>query len=143
MYEKSFMTDLAALNIIPAQHYPRATQHIQDMVDLVQGLVQNKLAYQTTDGSWYFNTQNQPLYGTHLVNLAIEDMESQDRTDDDSGKLNFQDFCLWKAFKEGVDRADCSWETSLGYGRPGWHLECSAMARVFLGDTIDIHGEET
>ena len=139
MYKQAFMTDLAALNIIPAQHYPRATQHIQDMVDLVQGLVQNKLAYQTTDGSWYFNTQNQPLYGTHLVNLAVEDMESQDRTDDDSGKRHFQDFCLWKAFKEGVDRSDCSWETSLGYGRPGWHLECSAMARVFLGDTIDIH----
>jgi cysteinyl-tRNA synthetase len=139
LYETAFREDLAALNIVPAQHYPRATQHIQDMVELVEGLRAKDLAYQTPDGSWYFHTQNQPKYGTQLVHLAVDDMESQDRTDDDSGKKHFQDFCLWKAYKEGVDRTDCSWDTSLGYGRPGWHLECSAMARVFLGDTIDIH----
>jgi cysteinyl-tRNA synthetase len=138
-YEQVFLQDVAALNIIPAQHYPRATNHIQDMVDLVQGLVKNELAYQTTDGSWYFNTRNQPNYGTQLIQLTVDEMEPQERTDEASGKAHFQDFCLWKAYKEGLDRPDCSWDTPLGYGRPGWHLECSAMARVFLGDTIDIH----
>lgn len=137
----AFMKDLEALNIIPARAYPRATQHIQDMVEMVQQLAAKDLAYQTPDGSWYFATANDPKYGTQLVNLKVDEMESQERTSaqDDMGKRSTQDFCLWKAFKNGVDREDATWDTPIGRGRPGWHLECSAMARVFLGDTIDVH----
>ena len=139
--EQAFQDDLTALNIVPAREYPRATQHIDDMVEIVQLLADKDLAYQTPDGSWYFATQNQPSYGTQLVNLKVDEMESQERTsvEDDLGKNNAQDFCLWKAFKEGIDREDATWDTPIGRGRPGWHLECSAMARVFLGDTIDVH----
>jgi cysteinyl-tRNA synthetase len=135
------MEDLKSLNIIPARVYPRATQHIDDMVELVQLLQEKDLAYQTPDGSWYFATDKDDKYGTQLVNLNVDEMESQERTsaEDDFGKRNPQDFCLWKAFKQGVDREDATWDTTIGRGRPGWHLECSAMARVFLGDTIDVH----
>lgn len=139
--EDAFLKDLDALNIIPARAYPRATNHIDDMVELVQMLAAKELAYRAPDGSWYFATENDDKYGTHLVNLKVDEMESQERTSaqDDNGKRNNQDFCLWKAFKEGSDRQDATWETPIGRGRPGWHLECSAMARVFLGDTIDVH----
>lgn len=139
----AFMNDLAALNIVPARAYPRATQHIDDMVEMIQQLAANDLAYQTPDGSWYFATDKDDKYGTRLVTLNVDEMESQERTlaQDDMGKRNSQqDFCLWKAFKEdGIDREDATWDTPIGRGRPGWHLECSAMARVFLGDTIDVH----
>ena len=137
----AFMKDLQALNIIPARAYPRATQHIDDMVEMVEQLAINNLAYQAPDGSWYFATANDPKYGTQLVNLNVDEMESQERTSalDDMGKQNTQDFCLWKAFKDGVDREDATWDTPIGRGRPGWQLECSAMAREFLGDTIDVH----
>ena len=141
-YEEAFMHDLCCLNIVPARVYPRATQHIDDMVELIEMLANNDLAYQANDGSWYFNTQNQPKYGTHLVNLqADEDMVSQERTNaqDDRVKLNQRDFCLWKGYKEGADRDDATWDTRIGRGRPGWHLECSAMSRHYLGDTIDVH----
>ena len=138
---QDFRTDLESLNIVPARAYPRATQHIPDMVELIQLLEQNGLAYQTKDSSWYFATQQQEGYGTHLVNLQVDEMQSQERTSatDDSGKQHWQDFCLWKAYKEGVDRDDATWDTPIGRGRPGWHLECSAMSRVYLGDTIDVH----
>mmetsp|Transcript_5601 Transcript_5601/g.8120 ORF Transcript_5601/g.8120 Transcript_5601/m.8120 type:complete len:533 (+) Transcript_5601:110-1708(+) len=141
MCEQAFMDDLKALNIVPARVYPRATQHIDDMVELVQMLEKNGLAYQASDSSWYYSTDKDDNYGKNLVNLIVDDMESQERTnaEDDLAKRNERDFCLWKAFKEGVDRDDATWDTPIGRGRPGWHLECSAMARVFLGDTIDIH----
>eukprot|EP00546_Thalassionema_frauenfeldii_P012192 CAMPEP_0178920990 /NCGR_PEP_ID=MMETSP0786-20121207/15307_1 /TAXON_ID=186022 /ORGANISM="Thalassionema frauenfeldii, Strain CCMP 1798" /LENGTH=501 /DNA_ID=CAMNT_0020595109 /DNA_START=177 /DNA_END=1682 /DNA_ORIENTATION=+ len=141
MCEQAFLDDLKALNIVPARVYPRATQHIDDMVEIIQMLEKNNLAYQTSDGSWYFSTENDKNYGKNLVNLNVDDMESQERTnaEDDLGKRNQQDFCLWKSFKEGSDREDATWDTPIGRGRPGWHLECSAMSRVFLGDTIDVH----
>lgn len=139
--EQAFMDDLKALNIVPARAYPRATQHIDDMVEVVQMLEKNGLAYQASDSSWYFATDKDEKYGTQLVNLNVDGMESQERTnaEDDMVKRDGRDFCLWKAFKEGVDREDATWDTPIGRGRPGWHLECSAMSRVFLGDTIDIH----
>jgi cysteinyl-tRNA synthetase len=131
------MNDLAALNIVPARAYPRATQHIDDMVEMIQQLAANDLAYQTPDGSWYFATDKDDKYGTRLVTLNVDEMESQERTSaqDDMGNATAnKDFCLWKAFKEdGIDREDATWDTPIGRGRPGWHLECSAMARVFLG----------
>lgn len=140
-YEQFFMDDLKALNVIPASIYPRATQHIAEMMDMIRTLASKDLAYETDDGSWYFATDKQSTYGTQLIqNLNVDDMEVTERGESE-GKRNVQDFCLWKAYKPNVDRDDMSWESEdIKLGRPGWHLECSAMARKYLGDTIDIHG---
>ena len=140
-FEGCFMADLAALNIVKADRYPRATQHIPEMMDMILELATKGLAYETADGSWYFATQQQPGYGTQLVQLSYDDMQQTERGES-AGKQHFADFCLWKAFKEGVDRTDMAWESDkIQLGRPGWHLECSAMARKFFGsETIDLHG---
>ena len=140
-FEFLFLEDLKALNIRPATEYPRATEHITDMMDMILLLRDEGLAYETSDGSWYFRTQAQPTYGTQLVQLNFDDMESTERGSAEE-KEHFADFCLWKAFKEGVDREDAAWASDeIQKGRPGWHLECSAMARKFFGpNTIDLHG---
>ena len=140
-YEDLFLRDLQALNIVPADQYPRATEHIDSMLQMIEDLADKDLAYETVDGSWYFRTQELDGYGQQLVNLNFDDMEQTERGESE-GKEHFADFCLWKAFKEGVDRADAAWSNDrIKLGRPGWHLECSAMARKFFGDTtIDLHG---
>jgi len=139
-YEKAFMEDLDALNIIRANKYPRATEHIDEMVEMIQMLEKNGLAYQTPEGSWYFAVNKQEGYGKQLVNLQFDDMEATDRVSAEQEEKQYEfDFCLWKAYKPGIDRDDMTWDTPLGKGRPGWHLECSAMARKYLGDTIDVH----
>jgi cysteinyl-tRNA synthetase len=145
-----FFDDLRLLNVVPATRYPRATEHISDMTDMILRLRDNGLAYETGDGSWYFDTQKQPGYGTRLVQLNRDEMRAgaqagNDGSDSDSEpeKRHPADFCLWKAFKEGFDRDDASWSSppEIGRGRPGWHLECSAMVRRYLGDrTLDLHG---
>lgn len=141
-YEKLFMQDLQALNIIPANHYPRATEYIAQMMDMIMILAKKGLAYETSDGSWYFRTQQQPGYGQQLVQLNYDDMMTEAASDSCEEKEHFADFCLWKAFKEGFDRLDTAWKSdTIQLGRPGWHLECSAMARSLFGDeTIDLHG---
>ena len=140
-YTKLFFQDLAALNIRPATSYPKATEHIDAMMNMIRALRDKELAYETSDGSWYFRTQAQPGYGTNLVQLDYNEMEQTERGEAE-GKEHFADFCLWKAFKDGIDREDAAWEADdIAKGRPGWHLECSAMARTFFGDrTIDLHG---
>jgi cysteinyl-tRNA synthetase len=140
-FEGLFMADLQALNIVPADQYPRATQHITEMMDMILELADKGLAYETPDGSWYFSTQKQAGYGQQLVELKYDDMEQSDRSDA-AGKEHFADFCLWKSFKEGFDRDDMAWSSDrIQRGRPGWHVECSAMARKYFGDnTIDLHG---
>jgi cysteinyl-tRNA synthetase len=141
MYEDFFFQDLKALNVVPADRYPRATEHIDEMMDMILALGEKDLAYEAEDGSWYFATANKVGYGQQLVQLNIDEMEMTERGESDM-KRDAQDFALWKAFKPGVDREDSSWERpgKIQKGRPGWHLECSAMARKYLGDTIDIHG---
>lgn len=155
-YEKLFMEDLRALNIIPATLYPRATEHIYEMMDMIRILAQKGLAYETPDGSWYFRTQAQEGYGQQLVLINYDEMMEQERTTtagmvSTEEKEHFADFCLWKAFKDGVDREDAAWSSAdfsnhlkdivIAKGRPGWHLECSAMIRKVFGDnTIDLHG---
>lgn len=109
-YEEEFMTDLKLLNVVPATHYPRATEHITEMMDMILELASKGLAYETSDGSWYFRTQEQPGYGKQLVDLNYDDMEQTDRGESE-GKEHFADFCLWKAFKEGVDRSDSAWSS--------------------------------
>jgi cysteinyl-tRNA synthetase len=140
-FEGLFKADLEALNIVPADKYPRATQHIPEMMEMILELADKGLAYETPDGSWYFATQKQAGYGKQLVQLQYDDMEQTDRSDSD-GKQHFADFCMWKSFKEGFDRDDMAWSSDrIQRGRPGWHLECSAMARKYFGDnTIDLHG---
>ena len=140
-FTKLFFKDLEALNIRPATAYPKATEHIDAMMDMIRALRDKDLAYETPDGSWYFRTQSQPGYGQQLVQLDYNEMEQTERGESE-GKEHFADFCLWKAFKDGIDREDAAWEADdIAKGRPGWHLECSAMARTFFGDkTLDLHG---
>jgi cysteinyl-tRNA synthetase len=139
-YEELFLQDLHALNVVPANRYPRATEHIDEMMEMILELGSKDLAYEARDGSWYFSTANQEGYGKQLVQLNWDGMETTERGQNDN-KRNPQDFVLWKAFKPGIDREDAAWESSeIRKGRPGWHIECSAMARKYLGDTIDIHG---
>jgi cysteinyl-tRNA synthetase len=145
-FENYFFDDLKALNVLLASRYPRATEHIPEMMDMILDLAEKDLAYETEDGSWYFATSNKEGYGEQLVQLNKDDMESQQTAENAIGtemKKDARDFALWKAFKEDTDREDASWshpDGKIQKGRPGWHLECSAMAKKYLGDTIDIHG---
>ena len=157
-YEQQFLHDLQQLNCIPATHYPRATDYIPDMLRFIRDLHQRQLAYATIDGSWYFDTQQsgRSTYGQQLVQLTLDDLVEQKETENANGKRHWADFCLWKAFKEGFDRDDLAWSSAdimmipefdddddvvIAKGRPGWHLECSAMARALFPDqTLDLHG---
>mmetsp|Transcript_18418 Transcript_18418/g.51390 ORF Transcript_18418/g.51390 Transcript_18418/m.51390 type:complete len:593 (-) Transcript_18418:277-2055(-) len=143
-FENHFFDDLKALNVVLADNYPRATEHIPEMMEMILQLAEKGLAYETEDGSWYFATSKKEGYGEQLVQLKKDEMESQqDETAVGTDmKQDPRDFALWKAFKS-PDREDASWEHPDGKiqkGRPGWHLECSAMSRKYLGDTIDLHG---
>jgi len=149
-YENAFFDDLDALNIIRARMYPRAVDHIDEMGQLIKDLESNNLAYQSDEGSWYFNVGAKEGYGTRLVDLKPEEMKAgasgagarrgTDADEYDAEKVGVRDFALWKAFKPGFDRDDAAWDPEgIGRGRPGWHLECSAMARKYLGNTIDLH----
>ena len=141
-FENYFFQDLKALNVILADKYPRATDHIPEMMDMILELAEKDLAYETDDGSWYFATSNKEGYGEQLVQLNRDEMEMSTKSVGNDMKRNYQDFALWKAYKEHLDREDATWELpgKIQKGRPGWHVECSAMARKYLGDTIDIHG---
>jgi cysteinyl-tRNA synthetase len=141
-FENYFFQDLKALNVILADKYPRATEHIPEMMDMILELADKDLAYETDDGSWYFATSNKEGYGEQLVQLNRDEMEMSTKSVGNDMKRNYQDFALWKAYKENLDREDATWELpgKIQKGRPGWHVECSAMARKYLGDTIDIHG---
>lgn len=140
-----FMEDLSLLNIVPARLYPKATEHVEEMVDMVLDLQRNGLAYEsaTDKGSWYFEVSKKDGYGQQLVDLDVANMRTSVLNDDadeyDADKEGARDFALWKAYKPGVDRDDSVWNTRLGRGRPGWHLECSAMAKKYLGNNIDLH----
>jgi cysteinyl-tRNA synthetase len=157
-YEDLFFQDLDALNIVKADHYPRATDHIDEMARLILDLEKNGLAYQSEEGSWYFSVDKKEGYGTKLVQLDPKEMQKtgmagsqrglMDADEYDSEKEGVRDFCLWKAYKPEFDREDATWDPvvdfggskrNIGRGRPGWHLECSAMARKYLGSTIDLH----
>ena len=100
------------------------------------------LAYESEQGSWYFNVAKKEGYSQQLVSLdaaAVEAAGRRDADEYDADKVGVQDFALWKAFKLNLDRDDATWDTDIAQGRPGWHLECSAMAKKFLGETIDFH----
>jgi cysteinyl-tRNA synthetase len=134
-YEQAFFGDLIALNIQLPEHIAHATECIPEMVSLIQQLAAKDIAYQTEDGSWYFRLARDHEYGK-LSKKDLENIEDGARVDvDEYEKDAARDFALWKAVKPG----EHNWETPLGAGRPGWHIECSAMATKFLGETFDLH----
>ncbi len=136
-YIEYFYEDADSLNIERAEHYPRATdpEYIDAMVDLVKKLKERGHTYES-DGSIYFRISTLPEYGK-LSRIDVEGMQSGARVDsDDYSKENARDFVLWKGPKEN----EPSWDTDIGPGRPGWHLECSAMGMKLLGESFDIHG---
>jgi cysteinyl-tRNA synthetase len=133
-YIARFLKEMEALNIQPATHYPRATEVIPKIQEIVQGLIEKGHAYEV-DGDVYFRISSDPDYGK-LTRQSTEAMRAGARIEVDTRKENELDFALWKAAKPG----EPSWDSPWGKGRPGWHIECSAMAMQFLGDQIDIHG---
>lgn len=138
-FTEKFYEDRDLLNILPASRYTKATDYIVDMVKIIETLIEKGFAYKGEDGSIYFNTQKDLKYG-RLVEIQKENLKnnaSNRMKADEYDKDSAQDFALWKAWDE--NDGDVFWETSLGKGRPGWHIECSAMAMKELGETIDIH----
>jgi cysteinyl-tRNA synthetase len=134
-FEAAFLEDLDALKVQHPEQFARATEHIPQMVALIQKLAENGAAYQAEDGSWYFRLKSFPEYGK-LSKKDLSGIEDGARVDvDEYEKDSARDFALWKAAKPG----ETSWETAIGRGRPGWHIECSAMAMEYLGDSFDLH----
>ncbi|NQU40701.1 MAG: cysteine--tRNA ligase [Lentisphaerae bacterium] len=136
-YKESFFEDLKTLRIEPAEHYPAATDHIPEMIALIERLFEKGVAYQSEDGSVYFNVATYHAYG-RLAHLDVSGLRSGARVaQDEYDKENLADFALWKAWDE--DDGDVGWESPWGRGRPGWHIECSAMSITYLGESFDIH----
>ena len=139
LYEAAFHSAYAALGILPSSYEPRATGHIPEMVELIEELLHRGHAYVADDGSGdvYFDVASWPSYGS-LSGMKVDEMAAAEDADP-RGKRDPRDFALWKGHKPG-DPDTAAWRTPWGRGRPGWHLECSAMAGKYLGDTFDIHG---
>ncbi|MCK4434265.1 cysteine--tRNA ligase [Candidatus Bathyarchaeota archaeon] len=136
-YIKAFFEDITSLNIERAEHYPRATEHIPEMVALIKKLMEKGHAYKGEDGSTYYDISSFKDYGK-LSKIKVEELKPGARVKvDEYGKEEARDFALWKAW--GEEDGDVFWETEIGKGRPGWHIECSTMAMKYLGETIDIH----
>ena len=134
-YKTAFLEDLSALGIELPEFLARATEHIPQMVGLIEKLVERGCAYRGENGSYYFRIASFPGYGK-LSKKDLGGMEDGARVDvDEYDKDSARDFALWKAAKPG----EFHWETSLGAGRPGWHIECSAMATEYLGEDFDLH----
>ena len=132
---KEYYHDADALGVRRASANPRATEHIDEIIALVRTLIEKGHAYATPEGDVYFSVRSFPGYGK-LSGQNIDDLENGARVDPDEAKRDPLDFALWKAEKPG----EPSWESPWGKGRPGWHIECSAMSMSILGETFDIHG---
>ena len=136
-YKDAFFADLKKLNIQSAEVYPAATDHIPEMIDLVADLVKKGIAYQSEDGSVYFNVRKFPGYGK-LAHIDFDHQQTGARcASDEYDKENVGDFALWKAWEESD--GPVAWDSPWGKGRPGWHIECSAMSMKYLGETFDLH----
>ncbi len=136
-YEKAFNEDLESLNIIKADVYPKASEHIPEITSMIKGLLKKGIAYKGSDGSYYFSIDKFPKYG-QLIRLDRSEMKCGVRINNDEyAKDQACDFALWKAWD--IQDGNVFWETELGKGRPGWHIECSAMSMKYLGETFDIH----
>ncbi len=133
-YERAFSDAYAALNVLPPTYEPRATGHITQMIELMQLLIDRHMAYAPGNGDVYLEVRKLESYLT-LSRQKLDDLQPAADADE-TYKKDPRDFALWKAAKPG----DPSWPTPWGAGRPGWHLECSAMAKAYLGEAFDIHG---
>lgn len=138
-YIDAFFEDLETLNIQKVEHYPKATDYLESMIGIVQILLLHKIAYKGVDGSIYFSLKAFPSYGK-LSHLKLQDLQKTKsrHLSDEYDKENATDFVLWKAHDPKRD-GNIFWPSPFGNGRPGWHLECSAMAIELLGKTIDLH----
>lgn len=139
-YKQAFSEDLKVLNCEPVEYNPQATDYVEQMVAMIQKLLHKGVAYRDGEGNVYFSLQKFPRYGrlSHLKLDALKHGASSRIAIDEYDKEQVSDFVLWKSYDPARD-GDVYWETSLGKGRPGWHIECSAMATKLLGETIDIH----
>jgi cysteinyl-tRNA synthetase len=138
-FTELFHTDRRYLRIEDAEIYPKATEHIPEMITLVERLIANGVAYVADDGSVYFAIDRFPDYGK-LSQLDKRELRTGARVaQDEYAKENAQDFALWKAAKDEDEAVGAAWDSPWGRGRPGWHLECSAMAMKYLGETFDLH----
>lgn len=136
-FKKAFFEDLKALGIIPANEFPEATQYVPQMVKLIKKLLESGVAYKGEDGSVYFSIKKFSGYGK-LAHIDTKKLKAGARVkQDEYEKEGVGDFALWKAWDESDGTA--FWDTPLGKGRPGWHIECSAMSTSLLGDSFDIH----
>jgi len=133
-YIEEYWVDAKGLGVMPATAHPKATENIDGILDIIEGLVKNGHAYATSDGDVYFRTKSFDEYGK-LSHQPLEDLEAGARIGVGETKEDPMDFALWKSAKPG----EPFWDSPYGKGRPGWHIECSAMSRRYLGDTIDIH----
>jgi len=136
-FTDAFFEDLDRMNIVPADVFPRATETIPEMVEIISVLLDKGFAYKGDDGSIYYNVRKFDDYGK-LAHINVDELKVGARVkQDEYEKEQAQDFALWKAWDESD--GDVFWETKLGKGRPGWHIECSAMSMKFLAEQIDIH----
>lgn len=133
-FSNKYLASMRALGIEDADYYPKVSEHIEDIVEMVQGLVDKGIAY-VADGDVFYDVTRFPNYGT-LSGQRLDELLAGTRFEADERKRNPMDFALWKAAKPG----EPAWESPWGPGRPGWHIECSAMALKYLGDRIDFHG---
>ena len=133
-YIEEYFKDALALNLLPATVHPKATEHIPEMIEIIQGLMDNGLGYEV-EGDVYFAVDQFPNYGK-LSGRTLEDMKAGARVEVDERKHYPMDFALWKKAKPG----EPAWESPWGLGRPGWHIECTAMSLKYLGAGFDIHG---
>jgi cysteinyl-tRNA synthetase len=137
-YVAAFFEDMAALRAQSAEHYPKATEHISDMVDMITKLLEHEFAY-IADGDVYFRIASFPSYGS-LSHLDRGGLRAGMRVAADKyDKESVSDFALWKKAQPADERLGAAWDAPFGRGRPGWHIECSAMSKRYLGDTFDIH----
>jgi cysteinyl-tRNA synthetase len=138
-YAEAFFQDRDYLRILPAHHYPAATAFVPQQVALVERLLAKGVAYKGEDGSVYFGIDRFPAYG-RLSRIETREIKVGARvSSDEYAKEDARDFVLWKAAKPEDEAVGAAWDAPFGRGRPGWHLECSAMSQDLLGDTLDIH----
>ncbi len=136
-YINIFFDELKILRILPADHYPRATKYISEMIAIIENLISKNHAYISSSGDVYFSIESFQKYGT-LTNLKLDKLIQSKRVlSDEYSSDTIQDFALWKAYKPSD--GNVYWQSPWGKGRPGWHIECSAMAMNLLGNSIDIH----
>ncbi len=139
-YAKAFFEDLETLHVQKAEHYPKATNYVPQMIEMIEKLLEKGFAYRGPDGCVYFSIKKFPKYGrlSHLQDQDLVAGASERIETDEYEKDHVADFVLWKSYDRQRD-GDVFWESPFGKGRPGWHIECSAMATSILGETLDIH----